>query len=86
MLRYEHHIIYQSTKEEFASFRNVIEGSYFVQLFCRELEVNGRYLSLRSILNNVGDNVIKLSQCMMPVMTVAYFKNAYFVPLGASEE
>jgi caspase 7 len=50
-------IIFQSTIAGYASFRNVSEGSYFIQVLCRELEQHGAADDLCSLFTTTMRNV-----------------------------
>ncbi len=71
-------IIFNSTVEDYASFRHRTEGTYFVQTFCREMKENGRHTNVLELLNKVMEDVKGITGNQQPVYETTFGKHVFF--------
>ncbi|XP_059086562.1 caspase b-like isoform X1 [Tigriopus californicus] len=71
-------IIFHSTVPEYISYRNSREGTYFIQLLCKELDVHGGSMELLTLLNRVARNVMQTTGIQVPLLEIASFSPSYF--------
>lgn len=51
---HEHYLIVRSTMPDYASFRDPVKGSWFIQSLCNELVCNGHHFDILTLLTSVN--------------------------------
>jgi len=72
-------IVFYSTIPGYVSFRNVGEGSYFIQILARELEQHGTADTVLDLFTRTIRVVSEVKGDMIPIFRSAYTKRAVFV-------
>jgi len=72
--------VFQSTIKGFASSRNPLEGSIFIQTLCKELQENGTKQDLATIASSVNQKIMDIYKIQAPVYENQLGNFLYFKP------